>query len=526
MQINPLSIHPLKQADGTPLQPEVKNVSRFLAFCGAAASLAAQPPPNNVVLHTDGMGFKDPGANNAAPRLNTLQTHMPKSNPIAEENTFEIDPVADTPPSESGLKNDPALCEDFMDWGLGLFIHWSLDSELGCVISHTMVGASDDYLDRYVHELPKYFDPRDYDPEAWAKLAKLAGFKYMVLTTKHHSGFCLWPTETTEFSIANTPYKRDIVRQFVDACRKYDLKVGFYFSPEDFLFIHRQGLEITRNGEHANVSTNPALLAHAEAQIRELFSNYGPVDMAFLDAFDKAPIAQLIHQLQPACLVTRGEMKTPEQKIPDEPLPGPWEACFTLGTQWQFKPTNEVYKSGAQLIQMLIEIRAKGGNLLINMGPEPSGRIPFEQERTFRELALWMFVNGECIHNIRPCPVIREGGLWFTRSSKDKGTVYVIIPQGETLWKRGERREFTLRSLRMDGEAGISVLGQNSRVVEYQPEANPECRLAQTDEGLWISVVRAQRLYNNHKWPNPIVVKLEGVRFLADDNRKRKHATP
>lgn len=434
------------------------------------------------------------------------------------DTTFEIDPIADVDAAdrEAGLRNDPALSEQFMDWGMGLFIHWSLDSELGCVISHTMVGADDDYVDRFVNELPAFFDPREYDPDAWAKLAKLAGFRYLVLTTKHHSGFCLWPTKTTDFCITGTPHGKDIVGPYVESCRKYGLKVGFYFSPEDFLFIHRQGHDITRNGEHADVSTNPALLAHDSAQIRELFSNYGPVDVAFLDAFDNAPIADLIHELQPNCLVTRGEMKTPEQKIPDEPIPGPWEACFTLGTQWQYKPTNEIYKSGTDLIQMLIEVRAKGGNLLINMGPDPTGRIPFEQERVFRELALWTFVNGESIFDIRPCPVIREGDLWFTRSRTNPDTVYILIPQGTPLWKRGERREFTVQSLEADSATRISVLGQNSRVLEYRPDELPECRLAQTPDGLWFSVVRAQRLYNNHAWPNPVVVKLEGARFAGE----------
>ena len=434
------------------------------------------------------------------------------------DTTFEIDPIADVDAAdrEAGLRNDPALSEDFMDWGMGLFIHWSLDSELGCVISHTMVGADDDYVDRFVNELPAFFDPREYDPDTWAKLAKLAGFRYMVLTTKHHSGFCLWPTKTTDFCITGTPHGKDIVGPFVEACRNYGLKVGFYFSPEDFLFIHGQGHDITRNGEHADVSTNPGLLAHDAAQIRELFSNYGPVDLAFLDAFDNAPIADLIHELQPKCLVTRGEMKTPEQKIPDEPIPGPWEACFTLGTQWQYKPTNEVYKSGTELIQMLIEVRAKGGNLLINMGPEPSGRIPFEQERVFRELALWTFVNGESIFDTRPCPVIREGELWFTRNKANPETIYILIPQGTPLWKRGERREFTVQSLEADSTTRISVLGQNSRVLEYRPDELPECRLAQTPDGLWFSVVRAQRLYNNHAWPNPVIVKLVGARFAGE----------
>jgi len=97
------------------------------------------------------------------------------------------------------LVNDSARCEEFMDWGMGMFIHWSMDSQLGSVISHSMVGASEDYLKRYINELPLYFNPKEYDPEEWVKLAKLAGFKYMVLNAKHHSGFCLWPTKTTNF---------------------------------------------------------------------------------------------------------------------------------------------------------------------------------------------------------------------------------------------------------------------------------------------------------------------------------------
>lgn len=412
------------------------------------------------------------------------------------------------------LKNDPARNELFMDWGVGLFIHWSLDSELGSVISHSMVGASEDYLNRYLNELPTYFNPTEYNPEEWVKLAKLAGFKYMVLTAKHHSGFCLWPTKTTDFNISNTPYKQDIIKMYVDACRKYGMGVGLYFSPEDFHFLHRQGHLIRRRADYAHISNNPELLAHDQAQIKELFTNYGPIDVAFLDASDTKEIGQLIHRLQPQCLVTRGEMETPEQRIPDEPMLGPWEACFTLGTQWQFKPTNEDYKSGGRLIEMLIDIRSKGGNLLINTGPEPSGKIPFEQERVFRELALWMFVNREAIHNVRPCPVIGEGDFRFTRSAKDEHTVYVFIPQGEQKWKRGERREFVIKSLKADGETKISVLGHNGKVVEYQPANDPTPTVEQTGAGLLISVVRAQRLYNNSGWPNPIVVKLENISFV------------
>ncbi len=418
------------------------------------------------------------------------------------------------PDQSAELVNDPARVEQFMDWGMGMFIHWSLDSELGSVISHSLVGASDAYVDRYFNALPRYFNPTEYDPERWAKLAKLAGFRYMVLTVKHHSGFCLWPTKTTDFSIANTPYGKDIVRPFVEACRKYDLKVGFYFSPEDFWVLHQQGRVIRRRAEYADISNNKPLWEHNRRQLHELFTGYGPIDIVFLDGRDSSLARQYVHQLQPACLVTRGEMQTPEQHIPGEPMQGPWESCFTLGTQWQFKPTNEDYKSGGKLIDMLIDIRAKGGNLLINLGPEPSGRMPHEQERRFRELGLWMFVNGEAIHGVRPGPVIGEGSIRFTRDANDSRTVYVFIPQGDELWEAGERRAFTLASLAADGEVAMGVLGQNDRVVEYRPQITPTSTVEQTEDGLKVSVVRAQRLYNNRAWPNPLVVKLEGVTFV------------
>ena len=409
------------------------------------------------------------------------------------------------------LVNSPELEEEFMDWGLGLFIHWSMDSQLGSVISHSMVGASGEYLDRFINELPKSFYPGKYNPEEWMRLASLAGARYMVLTAKHHSGFCLWDTQTTDFSIMNTPYGKDIIRSYVDACRKYGLKVGFYFSPEDFWFLHKQGNLIRRRADYANISSNPELLAHDREQVRELLTDYGKIDVIFFDAFDNRQLVEYVHQLQPECLVTRGEMSTPEQEIPDAPMPGPWEACFTLGTQWQFKPTNEHYKSGQELIEMLINIRSKGGNLLLNIGPEPSGVMPVEQDRILRELGLWNFVNGEAIHGIRPWPVIREGNIWITRQ-KDRDTVYLFLTK-EQPWALGVRREFTLTHVKSTPLTTISVLGQNSLVVEYNPDINPAAEFRQLPDSLIISVVRAQRLYNDRTWNNPLVVKLTNVEF-------------
>ncbi len=416
--------------------------------------------------------------------------------------------------SRGPLLNDEQREEEFMDWGLGMFVHWSHDSQLGSVISHSMVGASDQYVGRYINELPKTFNPRDYNPDEWMEIAKLAGVKYMVFTTKHHNGFCMWDTKTTDFNIMNTPYGKDIVKDYVEACRRHGLKVGFYFSPEDFIFQHRNGRDIRRAAGRMDDGFDE-LGVYNKKQLDELFSNYGEIDVMFFDGRGMEELTQYIHQKQPNCLVTRGEMETPEQRLPKEPLAGPWESCFTLGNQWQYKPTNEEYKSGTELINMLIETRAKGGNLLINVGPDPRGVIPFEQERRFRELALWMFINDEAIHDIRPCKVVGEDGIYYTQS-KDGTAVYVFLTEfsGEkNKWKYGERKNIVLKELKATGDTKIFVLGQNSKFLEYQKNADPQSAFKQTPEGLEISVMRAQRIYNNKRWPNTVVVKLEHVDF-------------
>lgn len=409
------------------------------------------------------------------------------------------------------LKNKPELNEQFMDMGFGIFIHWSLDSQLGSVISHSMVGASEDYVQRYLKELPKTFFPDKFDPDEWARLFKLTGAEYVVFTTKHHNGFCMWDTKTTDFNIMNTPYGKDITGMLVASLRKYGLKVGFYFSPEDFSFIHKQGHLISRKGKMTQITANKDLFEYDKLQVTELIENYGPIDVMFFDAFHSKPMAQFVHTIDPDIVVTRGEMKTPEQKIPDGPMPGPWETCMTMGSQWQYKPTNENYKEGGELIEKLIEIRAKGGNFLMNVGPKSNGEIPIEQEERLREIALWMFVNKEAIKEVRPLPtIVKDGDMWFT---KNKNTAYIFIT-GQKDWFKGFRRNFFLKNIKATATTAISVLGQNDLVVEYWPENIPTSRYIQHKELLEISISRAQRLYNNKMWPNPVVVKMTNVKFI------------
>jgi alpha-L-fucosidase len=411
-------------------------------------------------------------------------------------------------------QNKPEHEDWLLDAGFGMFIHWSMDSQLGVVISHSIVGASEDYVDRYFKELPRTFDPVDFDPDRMAVLAKLAGMKYMVFTAKHHSGFCMWDTESTPFNIRNTPYEKDIVESYIYACRKAGLKVGLYFSPEDFWFLHNNGEQIRRQDiENIPDELKTRYIDYVKLQCKELLTRYGPIDMMFFDGGEHF----LIDALKPYCwninpdlLITRGEIKTPEQHLPGIGSDRVWESCITMGTQWQFKPTNEDYKSGAQLIKMLVETRAKGGALLLNIGPDAYGNIPFEQDRNLREVAAWYFINHEAVNNVRPWIITNEDKIWFCRSKDSNSNIVYAVIFGQENWKRGDRREFVIHSVKSTDQTQITVLGQSDEIVEYM-KVDPTSRIDQTDEGLEISVVRAQRIYNNHKWPNPIVVKLENV---------------
>lgn len=426
--------------------------------------------------------------------------------------------VEDEAAATGNLRNKPEVLEAFRDQALGMFIHWSLDSQIGTVISHSMVGADENYLRKFIEDLPKSFNPTRYDPAEWAALAKLCGFRYAVFTNKHHSGFCMFHTKTTDFSIEHTPYRKDVTRMYVDAFREAGLGMGFYFSPDDFWLLHQQGIPIsryTRGGDkRVRPSENPELMKHNLAQIEELYTNYGPVDYLFIDGQPQG-IRDLAWKLQPDTLVTRGAIETPEQKLPDDILPDPWEACFTMGTQWQFKPTNEKYKSGTRMINMLIETRAKGGNLLLNVGPEPSGVIPFEQERLLRELGLWIFINEEAVYRVRPWHVTNEGKVWFTRSADEPNTVYAYL-KGQGDWMRGHRKKFVLKSVKATDKTEISVLGHDGKILEYRPNVDPSPKFSQKDDGLHLDIMLGQRIYNNSIWPNPVVVKLTNVEPAGD----------
>ncbi len=421
---------------------------------------------------------------------------------------FALPLLAQLPDPLRGSRNQPDRVEWFRDAGFGLFIHWSVDSQLGSVISHSLVGASPDYTKRYFEDLPKTFNPRLYNPSDWATLAKLAGVKYVMFTAKHHNGFAMFHTKTTPFGIQNTPFRRDITAELVAAFRAQGIAPGLYFSPDDFWWLTQNKIPLQRNVPSVSPENIPALLAYDQAQLRELLTQYGPIDLMFFDGPWNG-LRELAWDLNPNLIVTRGGMETPEQFVPGIPLDGPWESCITMGTQWQYKPTNENYKSGRELISLLIETRAKGGNLLLNIGPKPNGEIPIEQEERLREIALWMFTNQDSIYGVRPWVVTNEGDYWFTRK-KNSNTVYVFVKEKER-WKYGAWKEIRLRSVKATPSTRISVLGQNDEVLEYQPDVKPRSTFRQEGDTLVLRAIHAQRLYNNRQWPNPVVIQLDNV---------------
>ncbi|MBL8217487.1 MAG: alpha-L-fucosidase [Bryobacterales bacterium] len=411
-----------------------------------------------------------------------------------------------TPP---GARNKAERLEWFRDMGFGLFIHWSVDSQTGPVISHSLAGADEAYTKRFFNDLPKTFNPRKFYPQDWAALAKLAGIQYMVFTTKHHSGFAMWDTKTTDFGIMHTPFKRDIVREVMNAFRAQGIASGYYFSPDDFLWLWKNKMDVQRHIPSVQPRNNPDLMRLDLAQMRELMTNYGKVDLLFIDG-EPHHIRDLAWDVQPDVVVTRGAIQTPELYVPGIPLEGPWEACFTMGTAWGYQPQNEQYKSGGEVINILVETRAKGGNLLLNVGPKPDGELPIEQEERLREVALWMQVNQEAIYGVRPWVITNEQHIWFTKA-KDADTVYAVVKQ-EPRWQRSTWRDFVLKSLRATDKTQVTVLGQNGRVLEYRPEVNPAPTWQQKDDGLHIRAMFTHRLQDNSKWPNPIVLKITNVK--------------
>jgi alpha-L-fucosidase len=319
------------------------------------------------------------------------------------------------------------------DWfkgaGLGLFIHWDHASQQGLEISWPMVGYNSDgtqmnrpiTIEQY-NSSAETFDPINWNARELAELARDCGFRYAVFTTKHHTGYCMFHTKLTDFSIENSPYGRDLVREFVDAFREAGLKIGLYYSISDW--HHPDYPRITAGDLPYVVGKTPPYpgddawsryLRFLFGQLNELLTNYGTIDLIWFDGdWERAPdqwhvkeIANLVRTLQPGILINdrlpdSGDFTTPEQIVPGALSSGPWESCMTMNETWAYDPDDRRYKSARTLIQRLIETVATGGNLLLDVSPRGDGTLPPEQTERLRAIGSWLQRNGESVFGAEP----------------------------------------------------------------------------------------------------------------------------
>ena len=362
----------------------------------------------------------------------------------------------------------------FMDQKFGLILHWGPYCQWDCCESWGLVPEDTwarneemkcwiecekdlkTFNERYF-ALNRTFNPTKFDPEKWAEAAKLAGIKYVCFTTKHHDGFCMWDTKTTNYKITDTssPFstnpKADIVREVFDAFRKRGIAISCYFSKSDWHcpYYWAPEFEVKDRNPNYNTADHPEIwgkfVKFVHEQIRELMTNYGQIDMLWLDGGQVCPpdqdidmegIAKMARELQPGLIIadrtvggTYENIITPEGHIPDEPLGVPWESCLPVSSSgWKYAPGRNSYKPAEKIIDMLIDTITKGGNLLIGIGPTTTGVFEDEAIERFKEVGQWMNVNNAAIFGTREIYPYTENNLRFSHKN---GYIYIFITQNQ-----------------------------------------------------------------------------------------------
>jgi alpha-L-fucosidase len=309
----------------------------------------------------------------------------------------------------------------------GLFVHWGLYSVIG---RHEWVMELEGIPVAEYEGLARRFKPKVGAARAWAKLAKEAGMKYMVMTTKHHEGFCLFDTQYTDYCAPKQACGRDLVAEYVDAARAEGLRVGFYYSLMDW--HHPDG---------ACCATDEAarrrFVDYIHGQVRELCSNYGKLDIMWYDVpwplsvegWESRKMNRMVRRLQPDILINNRcklpeDFGTPEQHIRAEEGGRAWEACMTMNDSWGYHRADDNWKTPKQVVRNLVICARDGGNYLFNIGPKADGSIPAPSQRILGKVGEWMQRNGEAIYGADICQVQRSMCANFTRRGK---TLYAHV---------------------------------------------------------------------------------------------------
>jgi len=364
-----------------------------------------------------------------------------------------------------GLETEDERTAWYRDAKFGMFIHWGPYSLASVEASWPiMVPKPSGITEAEYRALPSRFNPTKFDPDAWIDLARTAGQQYMVFTTKHHDGFCMFDSSYTDYKITKTPYGKDIVKQLSTACDARAMRLGFYYSPPD---MHHPDFRDTSKPASVNWHGEPdrpewpMYLQYMQLQLTELLTRYGPVVLVWFDGlnnqgkYDGRRFLNLIHSLQPATLVNDrigvpGDYVTPEQFVPTaiptkqvhfnavdqsvnqrlKPgIPAPedfqlWETCMTINNTWAYNEHDHDYKSSQFLIRSLVEVASRGGNFLLNVGPRPDGTIQPEFQERLRAIGDWISVNGDSIYGTTYGPV---QGVKDIRTTAKRETVFVHV---------------------------------------------------------------------------------------------------
>ena len=342
--------------------------------------------------------------------------------------------------------------EWFREARFGMFIHWGLYSVPAGEWKGKQFHDNVEWIQSYAKipvsdytPLKDRFNPAKYDPEAWVKLAKDAGMKYIVITTKHHDGFCLWDSKQTDWDIASTPYGKDLLKPLAAACVKHGIKLCFYHSIMDWHHPEWGNKAEWRGNAATEKPDMDKFTAYLKAQLKEILTDYGQIGIIWFDGeWEDAwthergkDLYAWLRELSPKLIINNrvdkgrngmagmnkddkfvGDYGTPEQEIPATGLPGvDWESCMTMNNTWGFSAHDKNWKSTETLVRNLIDIASKGGNYLLNVGPTSEGEIPAASIERLQGVAAWMKANGAAIHGSQasPFPRIPAWGRCTTR---------------------------------------------------------------------------------------------------------------